>query len=53
MVSCTDWYGNARPIFMNGRIFALLGYEIVEGRLVRGRVVETCRTDFTPRNTGH
>ena len=30
-VSCVDWYGNARPIFYKGRVFALLGYELVEG----------------------
>ena len=29
--SCADWYGNARPIFIGDRIFALLGYELVEG----------------------
>lgn len=29
--SCVDWYGNARPIFLRGRLFALLGYELVEG----------------------
>jgi hypothetical protein len=33
LVSCVDWYGNARPIFYDGRIFALLGYELVEGQL--------------------
>jgi len=33
VVSCVDWYGNARPIFFRGRVFALLGYELVEGRL--------------------
>ncbi len=32
-VSCVDWYGNARPIFYKGRVFALLGYELVEGKL--------------------
>ena len=32
-VSCVDWYGNARPIFYQDRIFALLGYELVEGLL--------------------
>jgi hypothetical protein len=32
-VSCVDWYGNARPVFVGERIFALLGYELVEGRL--------------------
>jgi hypothetical protein len=29
--SCVDWYGNARPLFIRNRVFALLGYEIVEG----------------------
>lgn len=48
-VSCVDWYGNVRPIFIDDRIFALLGYEIIEGRLVRGRVEEVRRLDFTPR----
>jgi hypothetical protein len=48
-VSCLDWYGNVRPIFIDDRTFALLGYEIVEGRLVRGRVEEVRRLDFTPR----
>jgi hypothetical protein len=32
-VSCVDWYGNARPIFLPGRVLALLGYELVEGQL--------------------
>lgn len=36
-VSCVDWYGNARPIFYRGRVFALLGYELVEGALGGGR----------------
>lgn len=31
--SCVDWYGNARPIFIGQRIFALMGYELVEGRI--------------------
>ena len=46
--SCVDWYGNARPIFWRGRIFALLGYELVEGRLERGRIREVDRTNFSP-----
>ena len=29
--SCVDWYGNSRPLFIRDRIFALMGYEIVEG----------------------
>jgi hypothetical protein len=46
--SCVDWYGNARPIFLQGRIFALLGYELVEGRARDGRLVEHRRVDFSP-----
>jgi hypothetical protein len=49
VVSCVDWYGNARPLFLRGRIFALMGYELVEGRLHRGRIREVRRSDFTPR----
>ncbi|ANU07786.1 beta-propeller domain-containing protein [Paraurantiacibacter namhicola] len=48
--SCVDWYGNARPIFLGDRVFALLGYELVEGRRdPSGRIVERRRVDFTPR----
>ena len=46
--SCVDWYGNARPIFANGRVFALLGYELVEGRVVDGRIREIGRLNFAP-----
>ncbi|MFO0710317.1 MAG: beta-propeller domain-containing protein [Sandaracinus sp.] len=46
IASCADWYGNARPIFWRGRIFGLLGYELVEGRLDRGHVREVGRTNF-------
>lgn len=31
--SCVDWYGNSRPLFLRQRIFALMGYELVEGQL--------------------
>ena len=47
-VSCVDWYGNARPIFAGDRIFALLGYELVEGRESRGRIREIGRVSFAP-----
>lgn len=50
--SCTDWYGNARPIFLGNRVFALLGYELVEGRLDRGRIREIGRVNFAPRPRG-
>lgn len=44
--SCVDWYGNARPIFIRDRIFALLGYELVEGQLVDGQLKETRRINY-------
>lgn len=47
--SCVDWYGNARPLFVRGRVFALLGYEIVEGNLADNRIRETRRVSFAPR----
>ena len=46
-VSCIDWYGNSRPIFTGGRIFALMGTEIVEGRLEAGHIRELRRLDLT------
>jgi hypothetical protein len=46
--SCVDWYGNARPLFLRGRVFALLGYEIVEGRLDDGRIRELRRVNYAP-----
>lgn len=46
--SCEDWYGNARPIFLHGRTLALLGYELVEGRLDGGRLREARRASFAP-----
>jgi len=36
--SCVDWYGNSRPIFVGSRTFALMGYELVEGRVDAGHV---------------
>ncbi|MDB5432948.1 MAG: hypothetical protein JWP35_4064 [Caulobacter sp.] len=49
VASCVDWYGNARPIFVGGRIFALMGYELIEGRLDGGRITELRRGSFAPR----
>ena len=48
LASCTDWYGNARPIFLGDRIIALMGYELVEGRRDNGRIRETQRVSFAP-----
>jgi hypothetical protein len=51
--SCADWYGNARPIFAKGRIFALMGYDLVEGTVKeQGRTSllnEKSRLNFAPR----
>ena len=47
-VSCVDWYGNSRPIFYDGRIFALMGYEIVEGAVDGNAIHERRRTDLLP-----
>ena len=46
--SCVDWYGNSRPLFLKGRVLALMGYELVEGELRAGRIQELRRVDFTP-----
>ena len=46
-VSCIDWYGNSRPIFIGERIFALTATEIVEGRLSEGKVIEVRRLNLT------
>lgn len=44
--SCTDWYGNARPIFYRGRVFALMGYELVEASLSPSAVQESFRVNL-------
>jgi len=49
--SCVDWYGNARPLFLRGRVFALLGYELVEGKLEQGRITELRRISYAPQVT--
>ena len=48
VASCVDWYGNARPVFIRGRILALLGYELVEGRIEGQRMREIGRVSFAP-----
>lgn len=47
-VSCVDWYGNARPLFLQGRVFALLGYELVEGQLTQTGIRELRRISYAP-----
>lgn len=47
--SCVDWYGNARPLFLGTRVFALMGYELVEGAVEGGRLREVRRVSFAPQ----
>jgi hypothetical protein len=46
--SCVDWYGNSRPLFVRSRVFALMGYEIVEGKVDAKRIVDLQRVHFAP-----
>jgi hypothetical protein len=46
--SCVDWYGNARPLFLGERVFALMGYELVEGAVQGAQVSELRRVSFAP-----
>ncbi|RIJ15105.1 hypothetical protein D1227_13610 [Henriciella mobilis] len=47
-VSCIDWYGNSRPIFTLGRVFALSGTTVIEGQLDADRgISEIRRVDLT------
>ena len=45
-VSCIDWYGNSRPIFTDGRVFALSGTELIEGRIGGGEIYEVQRLNI-------
>ncbi|HEX5724144.1 MAG TPA: hypothetical protein VFX98_01690, partial [Longimicrobiaceae bacterium] len=48
VASCGLWYGNARTLFLRGRVLALLGFELVEGRDEGGRILESRRVRFAP-----
>ncbi|MBD3280336.1 hypothetical protein GF389_02335, partial [Candidatus Dojkabacteria bacterium] len=45
-VSCVDWYGNSRPIFYDGKVYTLIGYELVQGEVQDGEIVELERVGF-------
>lgn len=47
--TCDDWYDDSRPLFVRDRIFALLGYELVEAAYESGQVREIRRIGFAPR----
>jgi hypothetical protein len=46
-VSCVDWYGNTRALFIGSRVFALSATELIEGALVTGRIRETRRLNLS------
>jgi len=52
-VSCVDWYGNSRPLFVRKRVFALMGYEIVEGRMQENRIAEVRRVNYAPQSADY
>jgi hypothetical protein len=47
--SCGDWYGNSRPLFLRNRVYALLGYEVVEGKVDNSRIRELRRINYAPK----
>jgi hypothetical protein len=51
-VSCIDWYGNTRPVFLDGRIFALSGADLIEGEMRNGAIVEIGRLNLTAPSSG-
>ena len=51
--SCVDWYGNSRPLFIRKRVFALMGYEIVEGRVSDNRIAEVRRVNYAPQSADY
>lgn len=46
--ACRGWYDNAAPIFHDGRVFALLGHELIQVRIDENGLHEIGRIDFTP-----
>ncbi len=48
LTSCTDWYGNTRPIFLFERIYALMGSEIAQVSLGDGTASVVQRLEMRP-----
>jgi hypothetical protein len=46
VASCADWYGNARPIFYRSRVYALMGYELVEANVAPSHLSERSRLNY-------
>jgi hypothetical protein len=45
IVSCADWYGDSRPFFIGDKVYALLGYELIQGYWTGGAVEEAGRAN--------
>lgn len=46
-VSCIDWYGNTRALFIAGRVFALSGTELIEGAIREDGISDLARVNLT------
>ncbi|MGE0663042.1 MAG: beta-propeller domain-containing protein [Hyphomonadaceae bacterium] len=46
-VSCIDWYGNTRALFIASRVFALAGTELIEGRITEDGIADLARVNLT------
>jgi hypothetical protein len=46
-VSCVDWYGNTRALYIGERVFALSATELIEGALRSGQINETRRLNLS------
>jgi len=46
-VSCIDWYGNTRALFISGRIFALSGTELIEAEIEGREIHDIARLNLT------
>jgi hypothetical protein len=46
-VSCVDWYGNTRALYIGSRVFALSATELIEGAVERGRIQERRRVNLS------
>jgi hypothetical protein len=45
---CTDWFEDSRAFAIGDRLFALLGYELIEAKLEAGKLLEVRRLHFGP-----
>jgi hypothetical protein len=46
-VSCVDWYGNTRALFIGSRVFALSATELIEGQVSDGAMAELRRVNLS------